>query len=830
VQFLTLGQEGVERRRPAASPPSAPAPDALVRASPTAAADDDGMARKSNDQSGSSTINSGGNKEPCPCPADTRTARKLLKGGGGGGSFKKGFLLSSSKRKKEKKGRNRMASEASNTSEREASVPMEPSGPSTAPPARKDFTNEPDTAGDVIDESDDADADADADSDDDGPADPLPAPLASPPTLLAVGSTHTVYCRDDAASPNGCTVLQAGTVHGRPTRHFVPLSLRVPLRCLQLSCGKRHVLALMGDGPRIGSARRGLFDGPIVPAKRTGGGAAGGPSASSVRSAYEALSNGIVMSWGAGHFGQLGHGPEVTDCPQPTIVDRLLPRAVGGPVIHVCAGPLHSAAIVATSASHTRSFLFGSNRRGQCGIEKCNTVPLPMPLEHVEHPELGTAVNFVRISLGRLHGVGLTDAGELYSWGSNTNGRLGHGDCTSAGAAKAGRGVRPPGRIDALKHVTIIQAVAGDGHTLALTGSGRVFSWGSNSEGQLGQAHTMNYHSPRLVGDLDFAGIHSTYDEGGKLRPRKAEGSGPGKTTPDGAPTEAELRSSGSTIPAARTVEDINSSHDQEIKTPPALPHFMTSPGAIHAFQKTVPEDSAASIPKIASICASGDYSAALSSAGDLYTFGYGDGNQIGHGTAPKSDDNDASLPYVEPGPKSRTGAGHRVRESCSFDSRLNILLPQRVEFTRNMGLKVDQVYMGPSNMILLCSSKTNDDEEMVGRTLFEIESRRRALGLSKLRMLSAKKRSKSKQDDGINTTEDANNGEAEHVLEKCRPPEKQNGKEEASANASAPKDKKIEPKKSTSSRSGKTDGRQSERLSSPLNMLKKTKKRILKR
>ena len=200
--------------------------------------------------------------------------------------------------------------------------------------------------------------------------------------------------------------------------------------------------------------------------------------------------------------------------------------------------------------------------------------------------------------------------------------------------------------------------------------------------------------------------------------------------------------------------------------------------------------------------------------------FGYGGGNQMGHCAAHALvNESASSLPYVEPGPKSRTGAGHRVRESCSFDSQLNVLLPRRLELTRDMGLTVDKVCMGPSNMILLCSSRQNDDENMAGMTLYEIESRRRSLGLSKLRMLSAKKQGKSSQTDGIKYEELNKEKEGWHVGKNESPSEKQNG-EGTFSDASDRNDQKGE------SRSGKDEAYRTEKKS----LLKKTKSRIIKR
>ena len=97
---------------------------------------------------------------------------------------------------------------------------------------------------------------------------------------------------------------------------------------------------------------------------------------------------------------------------------------------------------------------------------------------------------------------------EVYTWGSAINGRRGHGDSVSAGEAKLGKVVRTPRRIESLKNVAVIQVSPGDGHTLCLTGSGRVFVFGSNSEGQLGHGHTMNILSPRLASSGSQRPLH----------------------------------------------------------------------------------------------------------------------------------------------------------------------------------------------------------------------------------------------------------------------------------------------------------------------------------
>lgn len=81
-------------------------------------------------------------------------------------------------------------------------------------------------------------------------------------------------------------------------------------------------------------------------------------------------------------------------------------------------------------------------------------------------------------SAGLRHAVVARKDGSVWSWGSNSDGQLGHG----ARGGKATAPVRVPG-IDGVTSVA-----AGALHTLALKGNGTVWSWGSNEHGQLGDA------------------------------------------------------------------------------------------------------------------------------------------------------------------------------------------------------------------------------------------------------------------------------------------------------------------------------------------------------
>jgi hypothetical protein len=94
---------------------------------------------------------------------------------------------------------------------------------------------------------------------------------------------------------------------------------------------------------------------------------------------------------------------------------------------------------------------------------------LPLP------PGLGLVAD---ITCGSQHTVILTRAGRLYAFGRSLEGQLGVGSRAST---------RVPTLVSALQDDCVLAVTAGADFTLALTDSGTVFGWGSNTSGQLGK-------------------------------------------------------------------------------------------------------------------------------------------------------------------------------------------------------------------------------------------------------------------------------------------------------------------------------------------------------
>lgn len=113
-----------------------------------------------------------------------------------------------------------------------------------------------------------------------------------------------------------------------------------------------------------------------------------------------------------------------------------------------------------------RIFSIGSTKYGQLGHYNDYLTEVPMP------------ENITAISSGTSHTIALSMEGRLYSWGANYKGQLGQATRVKQ-TATVGRVVFPKG-----ENISCISS--GTLHSGALALSGKVFMWGSNEYGQLG--------------------------------------------------------------------------------------------------------------------------------------------------------------------------------------------------------------------------------------------------------------------------------------------------------------------------------------------------------
>jgi alpha-tubulin suppressor-like RCC1 family protein len=204
-----------------------------------------------------------------------------------------------------------------------------------------------------------------------------------------------------------------------------------------------------------------------------------GPVVRAVAGAYHALaitSSGQLYAFGANGEGELGNATNNgSPNPNPSPVQVSLPGA-SGPVVQAAAGNGYSLAVTSTG----QLFTFGSNRYGALGRPENSGSFNPTPTPGlVSLP--GASGPVVEVSGGSEHSYAVTASGQLYAFGDNQFGELGI-------AANAGTENPNPTPSPVSMPGPIVQIGGGEIHGLAVTSTGQLLSFGSNSEGELGRA------------------------------------------------------------------------------------------------------------------------------------------------------------------------------------------------------------------------------------------------------------------------------------------------------------------------------------------------------
>ncbi|XP_065763629.1 E3 ISG15--protein ligase HERC5 isoform X3 [Muntiacus reevesi] len=116
-------------------------------------------------------------------------------------------------------------------------------------------------------------------------------------------------------------------------------------------------------------------------------------------------------------------------------------------------------------------------------------------VEHARFQCILQEKTIIQITCGDYHSLALSKGGELFAWGQNLDGQLGVGRIFASTST--------PEIVENLSGVPLVQISAGEAHSMALSMSGNVYSWGRNDCGQLGLGHTYNKDSPSCIEALD---------------------------------------------------------------------------------------------------------------------------------------------------------------------------------------------------------------------------------------------------------------------------------------------------------------------------------------
>lgn len=278
-----------------------------------------------------------------------------------------------------------------------------------------------------------------------------------------------------------------------------------------------------------------------------------------------------MLCWGNASYGQLGLGgidEEIVVEPRKcNFFNGKLVRGMG-------CGRRHTVFLLGDGTVYT----CGCNDLGQLGHDKTRKKP--------EQVVALDAQNIVAVSCGEAHTVALNDKGQVFAWGQASDGQLGLSNMEEC--------IRVPRNIKSLSEVHVVQVTCGYRHSLALSRSGQIFSWGQNKYGQLGLGKEgPGVLTPQVVQSLlgiPFAQISA------------------------GGAHSFGLTLSGAVFGWGRNKFGQLGLNDNRDRCAPCLLRTLRSQRVVY-------------------ICCGEDHTAALTKEGGVFTFGAGGYGQLGHNT-----------------------------------------------------------------------------------------------------------------------------------------------------------------------------------------------------
>ena len=231
--------------------------------------------------------------------------------------------------------------------------------------------------------------------------------------------------------------------------------------------------------------------------------------------------NGEVFAWGNNDHGQLGDGTKTNrQYPVQVMLDADTPLR---DVTIVSAGLNHSVALTRDG----KLYAWGDNTYGQLGTGKSSSqlsgsvypVLVASNNNSTQYSSLSEYVYMTAnqsvisdIIAGDNHTLAVSNFGDLFAWGRNNHGQLGNDSTNDTPYPIQVRG-KGGGFI---KEVILIGA--GANHSLAVCTDSKVYAWGDNTYGQLGQGAKgangtyLEQHVPEVVsaGEYDYNGEKST--------------------------------------------------------------------------------------------------------------------------------------------------------------------------------------------------------------------------------------------------------------------------------------------------------------------------------
>jgi len=320
-------------------------------------------------------------------------------------------------------------------------------------------------------------------------------PTKSRPFILSVkeieaGATHCLAIQNDANSWGWGQNTNGGVGDNTVTDKFIPTSISGAKKTFcSVNAGNLYSLALQQNG-RIwawGLNGNGQLGDNSVVSKNTPISIGGANKTFCAIAAGFATSgaidkNGRIWTWGSAGSGALGDN---------SVTNKSTPVSICGAVKTFCkiaAGGtgLGSVTFFIALDKNGRAWGWGTGISGSLGINSATNRSTPVSI-------VGAVKTFCQISSGIQYSLAIDKNGRLWAWGNNGNGSLGDNSVVSK--------LTPVSVLGAVKTFCKIAATIGGttGSSYGIDKNGRIWAWGTNTSGALGNNSTTNRSTPVSV-------------------------------------------------------------------------------------------------------------------------------------------------------------------------------------------------------------------------------------------------------------------------------------------------------------------------------------------
>jgi alpha-tubulin suppressor-like RCC1 family protein len=310
---------------------------------------------------------------------------------------------------------------------------------------------------------------------------------------VAAGEFHTCALTTDGRVWCWGRNVRGEVGRPEPTLTRLPLAVEGVASATALAAGRQHTCALLASGQVVcwGANESGQLGRPTSDGGLPAAPVAGLPAARQLfaggANTCARLVSGELRCWGANESGQLGDGaPAARAAPGPLPgADDLVALAVGNSAKAGSQNPdlSKSGGFMCGLSRAGQVLCWGSNSTGQLGDGTRTDRQAPVPVLGISEA--------VEVAAGDMHACARRRSGRVSCWGRNEFGAVGD-DTMGPSTVRA----KP---VEVVRLGEAVGLALGGAHSCARRAAGEILCWGVNNFGQLGDGSTTLRPAPQAV-------------------------------------------------------------------------------------------------------------------------------------------------------------------------------------------------------------------------------------------------------------------------------------------------------------------------------------------